>query len=159
MSRSERNVKRVATRVVLAAAIATCLGVLPAAMPQTSRPGSTVIFDMDAIRHRAIEKEDKDKKKVPVGTVELVDGKFGKACKFSFAEGMSGGFFIAGVKADKEWDESEGFSFHVKGDGSMSWGGIELIDKNDWLREAVATLFLSSDRIPRRNSLSRSRPS
>lgn len=76
--------------------------------------------------------ENKEKKKVPCGTIEAVDGKFGKATKFTFIEGASGGFIAARVHATADWDKSAGFSFWVKGDGSDHWGGIELIDRDDF---------------------------
>jgi lysophospholipase L1-like esterase len=38
----------------------------------------------------------------------------------------------AWVAATPEWDEAAGFSFWVKGDGSTHWGGLELIDGNDY---------------------------
>ncbi len=76
--------------------------------------------------------ENKEKRKVPCGTVEEVEGKFGKATKFSFIEGASGGFISARIRPTPEWDKSDGFSFWVKGDGSAHWGGIELIDRDDF---------------------------
>ena len=95
-------------------------------------PAPAVIFDMDTVRHRPGEFTGKDNKKVPAGTAELVDGKFGKAVKFSFVQGSSGGFMTAGVNATPEWDRAGGFSFWVKGDGSDAFGGIEVIDKSDF---------------------------
>jgi len=90
----------------------------------------TVLFDMDTVRHNPTEIENKDKQKVPCATVELVDGKFGQAVKFSFVDGR--GFCTAWKRADTEWDRAAGISFWVKGDGSDSWGGIELIDHEDY---------------------------
>lgn len=76
--------------------------------------------------------ENKEKQKVPCGTVEEVDGKFGKAKKFKFVEGASGGFITARIRPTPEWDKTAGFSFWVKGDGSNHWGSIELIDRDDF---------------------------
>jgi lysophospholipase L1-like esterase len=92
----------------------------------------SVIFDMDTVKHKPLEIENKDKQKMPCGTVELVDGKFGEAVKFTFIDGH--GFITAGVRPDLSggWDEAEGFSFWVKGDGSKSWGGVELVDGDDY---------------------------
>ena len=94
--------------------------------------GATVILDMDTIRHKPGEATNKDKQKVPNGTVELVEGKFGKAVRFSFTGGLGAGFMTAWVPGTAEWDQADGFSFYVKGDGSTNWGGLELIDKNDY---------------------------
>ena len=92
----------------------------------------TVIFDMDTVRHKPTEVTDKDKQKVPAATVELVDGKVGKACRFAFRDATGPGFATASVPATPEWDQAEGFSFWVKGDGSAHWGGLELIDADDY---------------------------
>lgn len=87
---------------------------------------------MDSVRHRPIEITDKNKQKVPIGTVELVPGKFGQAVKFSFPGGLGSGFMTASVRPTPEWDQAKGFSFYVKGDGSTNWGGIELIDNSNY---------------------------
>jgi lysophospholipase L1-like esterase len=85
----------------------------------------SVIFDMDTPRHQPTTMgEDKH----PIGTVEAVPGKVGGACRFSFIEGAQSGFFTAGVQASDEWDQAQGFSFQLQGDGSANWGGLELID-------------------------------
>ncbi len=76
--------------------------------------------------------ENKEKQKLPCGTVEEVDGKFGKATKLTFIDGASGGFITARICPTPEWDKTAGFSFWVKGDGSNHWGGIELIDRDDF---------------------------
>ena len=91
-----------------------------------------VIFDMDSIQHQVGQITGKDQHKIPCGAAELVDGKFGKAVKFSFVEGASGGFMTGRVRPTADWEKSAGFSFWVKGDGSSSWGGIELIDSDDF---------------------------
>ena len=89
----------------------------------------TVIFDMDAARHTAGAF---GQEKTPVGAIEVVPGKFGQACKFSFVADASGGFYTAWANATPAWDEAAGLSFWVKGDGSESWGGLELIDGEDY---------------------------
>jgi lysophospholipase L1-like esterase len=109
-----------------------CTAVALFCAPKTradERPG--VIFDMDTVQHRPGEFT-KDNQKQPAGTAQLVDGKFGKAVRFDFVEGASGGFMTARAQATRAWDEADGFSFWVKGDGSQSWGGIELIDRDDF---------------------------
>lgn len=92
----------------------------------------TMIFDMEAPAHKMGEITSKDKQKVPAGTVESVDGKEGKAVKFTFVDNAKGGFATAALRPTPEWDQSAGFSFWVKGDGSNAWGGIELIDRSDF---------------------------
>ena len=67
-----------------------------------------------------------------MGTVEAVDGQFGKACKFSFVESTGSQFFTASVRPKEDWNEYEGFSFWVKGDGSRGFGGLEFIDGEDY---------------------------
>jgi lysophospholipase L1-like esterase len=88
-----------------------------------------VLFEMDQAVHKPGQFGDK---KTTVGTVEEVDGKFGKACKFTFVAGASGGFFTAPLRGNADWDKTAGISFWVKGDGSKSWGGVELIDRDDY---------------------------
>lgn len=97
-----------------------------------AEPAGQVIFDMDTVRHHPGEITTKDKQKVPCGTAEAVDGKFGKAVRFTFVEGASGGLMTAGVRATADWDKADGFSFWVKGDGSDSWGGIEVVDRDNF---------------------------
>jgi len=113
-----------------------CVGLLMLVALGTQAPllhaqsaGQTVILDMDTARHRPTEFGEK---KTSTGTVEVVEGKFGKACKFTFAPDARGGFFAASVKATPEWDQAAGISFWVKGDGSQSWGGLEVIDASDF---------------------------
>lgn len=95
------------------------------------RGAEIIILDMDTLRHRPSEVTDKDKKKVLIGTVESVEGKFGKAVKFSFTETQAG-FMTASPRGNAEWDKAKGFSFYVKGDGSTNFGGIEMIDANNF---------------------------
>ena len=107
--------------------LAIMLIVLPAAAA-LAQDGLT-IMDMDTIRHKPTEVGEQ---KTPAGTVELVPGKFGQACRFSFIADARGGFFTAWVNASDEWDKAAGLSFWVQGDGSESWGGLELIDGEDY---------------------------
>jgi lysophospholipase L1-like esterase len=73
-----------------------------------------------------------------VGTAALVPGHAGRANALSFVAEAKGGFFSADVTAGPEWDEAGGLSLWVKGDGSQSWGGIELIDESYQGRYAAA---------------------
>jgi lysophospholipase L1-like esterase len=66
------------------------------------------------------------------GRAESVEGKVGKAVKFSFDEGCSGAFCITPIRATAEWDKAAGFSFWVKGDGSKNFGGIQFIWNEDY---------------------------
>ena len=92
--------------------------------------GTSVLFDMDTIRHQP---GTVGGQKAPIGTVELVEGKAGKACRFSFGTNNQSGFFTASVRPTPAWDQAAGLSFWVKGDGSTNSGGLELIElKNDW---------------------------
>ena len=36
------------------------------------------------------------------------------------------------MRASSEWDQAQGFSFWLQGDGSANWGGLELIDSGDY---------------------------
>ena len=87
-----------------------------------------VVFDMDTVRHHPTTGSDKQ----PIGTVEIVPGKVGQACQFTFPKEARGGFFAASVQATPDWDNADGISFWVKGDGSTHWGGLELIDRTDY---------------------------
>ena len=62
-------------------------------------PASSVILDMDTVRHNPGEGVNQAKQRVPNGTVELVEGKFGQAVRFSFAGGLGPGFMTAWVPA------------------------------------------------------------
>lgn len=118
---------RLAAAWIVAAGLVVGLGAAA-----RGQDGSAVILDMDTVRHNPTEVTDKDKQKVPAGTVELVDGKVGKACRFAFREATSPGFMTLWVTATAEWDQAEGFSFWVKGDGSSHWGGLELVDGDNY---------------------------
>ena len=97
-----------------------------------ARADESLILDMDTVRHRMGQITVKDKQKIPAGKIELVEGKVGEACQFSFVEGARTGLATLWVNATSTWDQADGFSFWVKGDGSDSWGGLELIDGNDY---------------------------
>ena len=97
-----------------------------------TRAEESLIFDMDAVRHRMGQFTTAEKKKIPAGKIELVDGKVGKANLFSFVKDARAGFATRWVNATPAWDRADGFSFWVKGDGSNSWGGLELIDGDDY---------------------------
>jgi lysophospholipase L1-like esterase len=108
--------------------------VMTTVFTSTSHGQSTqpLLCDISHIVHKPGEVTTKDNKKVPAGTVELVDGQFGKACKFTLADSASPQFFTAWINHAEDWDQYDGFSFWVKGDGSKSCGGLELIDGDDF---------------------------
>jgi lysophospholipase L1-like esterase len=87
-----------------------------------------VLIDLTAVRHKPAEVTTKNNAKAPAGTVDLADGQFGKACRFSFVESAGPQMFTAWVNPKEDWDQYEGFSFWVKGDGSKTCGGLEFID-------------------------------
>ena len=113
-------------RKLLTWGLASLVAFAAGAGPSAGQEAAGVVLDMDSAIHRPIPF---GKEKMPTGTVEVVEGRFGKACQFRFAENARGGFFVAGVKGGPDWDEAAGISFWVKGDGSASWGGLELIDE------------------------------
>ncbi len=82
-----------------------------------------VLDSMDELRFRA----PKDK-----GRAELVEGKFGRAVRFSFDAGARGAFFTSNIRGTPAWDRAAGLSFWVKGDGSDHFGGLELIYDEDY---------------------------
>jgi lysophospholipase L1-like esterase len=109
-----------------------CLFVCSTLAESSSGTPQGIIFDMETPCHRPSEVEDANHRKIPIGSVESIDGERGKAVRFSFKSGMKPAFMTASVSATADWDRAEGFSFFVKGDGSTNWAGLELIDRNDF---------------------------
>jgi lysophospholipase L1-like esterase len=105
------------------------LGIAASTATTANAAGALVLFDMDTVRHRP---GTTGPQKTPIGEVKLVEGKVGRACQFSFGKGSRSGFFTAPVRATPAWDQAAGLSFWVQGDGSASWGGLELIDGTDY---------------------------
>ena len=66
------------------------------------------------------------------GRTESVEGKVGKAVKFSFDDKCKSAFCITNIRATPEWDKAAGFSFWVKGDGSKHFGALQLIWNEDY---------------------------
>jgi len=64
--------------------------------------------------------------------VELVDGKVGKAVRFSFEQGSPGAFCTSNLHGSAAWDRAAALSFWLKGDGSDHFGGLELIYDDDY---------------------------
>ena len=68
-------------------------------------------------------------------SVESVEGKVGKAVRFSFEGGPrygGGAFCTSNLRGSPAWDRAAGLSFWVKGDGSDNCGGLELIYDDDY---------------------------
>lgn len=66
------------------------------------------------------------------GKAELVDGKSGKAVKFTYDEGCRNAFVTGKLRGTPDWDSAAGISFWVKGDGSQNLGGIQFIWNEDY---------------------------
>ena len=72
-------------------------------------------------------------------TVEVVEGKDGKALKFSFDKECRNIAAISKIRGAADWDAAAGISFWVKGDGSDHLGGMEFIWNEDYgIRYAFA---------------------
>ncbi|MBY0524977.1 MAG: hypothetical protein K2R98_16345 [Gemmataceae bacterium] len=84
---------------------------------------ATLIDGFDQLKYRALN----DKSKA-----ELVDGKFGKAVKFTFPDKCQNAFFTSNTRGSAAWDDAAGFSFWVKGDGSDHFGGLQFIYNEDF---------------------------
>jgi lysophospholipase L1-like esterase len=63
---------------------------------------------------------------------ELVDGKAGKAIRFSFDKDARSVFFTSRIRGTPEWDKAAGLSFWVRGDGTDGFGGLQLIFNDDY---------------------------
>jgi hypothetical protein len=70
-----------------------------------------LLCDFSRVQHKPGEVTTPDNQKVPAGAVELVDGQFGKACKFSFVASTGPQLFTAWVNPLDDWDQYDGFSF------------------------------------------------
>ena len=66
------------------------------------------------------------------GTAELVEGKIGKAVRFSLIKDARSAFFTSNLRGNAAWDTAEGFSFWVRGDGNDSFAGLQLIYDDDY---------------------------
>ena len=66
------------------------------------------------------------------GTAELVEGKVGKAVRFSLDKDARSAFFTSTVRGTAEWDKAAGFSFWVEGDGTDGFAGLQFIYDNDF---------------------------
>lgn len=92
----------------------TRIGTLFAAAVWLVAPGwgpsaEPLLIDLAGLPHKPSDVTTKNNAKVPAGTVELVAGQFGKACKFSFVESTGPQFFTAWVNPQEDWNQYEGF--------------------------------------------------
>jgi len=86
-------------------------------------PDRTLVDPMDAITFRAPEEK---------ARVSIVPGIDGSALRFDFNENCQGVFAVRSASAAPAWDQAEGISFWVKGDGSRHLGGLEMIWNGDY---------------------------
>lgn len=104
-------------RITLLAALVT----LPVAL---AAPGEgSLIADMDTLKFTAPKAK---------GAAELVEGKFGKAVRFSLEKDARSTFFTSNIRGTADWDKAAGFSFWVKGDGTDHFAGLQFIYDNDF---------------------------
>lgn len=75
---------------------------------------------------------------------DVVEGKAGKAVKFSFDDGCVSQFCMTPIRGTAEWDRAAGISFWVKGDGSKRFGGLQLIWNEDYAARYDAMFPLDS---------------
>lgn len=66
------------------------------------------------------------------GKAELVEGKVGKAVRFSFDKDARAAFFTSNLRGTPAWDKAAGFSFWVRGDGTDQFAGLQLIYNDDY---------------------------
>jgi hypothetical protein len=84
---------------------------------------TAVIATMDELRWNVPKEK---------GRTELVEGKVGKAVKFTFENESKSALFTSNIRGAPEWDQAAGFSFWVRGDGSNNWGGLQFIYNEDY---------------------------
>ena len=122
----ETNLRSIAIRVAILIFLAG--KIVASSFGQTAAP---VLLDLQTLPKPA-EVTTPAKTKAPAGTAELTNGKFGKALQLTFIESTGAQFFTARINPPDNVDQSEGFSFWVKGDGSKNCGGLEFIDGEDF---------------------------
>jgi lysophospholipase L1-like esterase len=97
--------------------------VLLSALAPARATDGPVLDTMDELRFHAPKEK---------GKAELVEGKVGKAVRFSFDKDAQSVFFTGAIRGTPAWDDAAGLSFWVKGDGSAHFGGLELIYDDDY---------------------------
>lgn len=97
---------------------------------ESSRADDLVIDSMDSLRLQLPAEK---------LAARLVDGKVGQAVRLDFADECQSVYAQTRSGGTPQWDEADGFSFWVKGDGSDHLGGIEFVWNGDYaLRYAYA---------------------
>src|SRR5579862_6771405 len=98
------------------------LALLLAAPLLLAQDGGTLIHSMDDVKLRDPEKG---------AHSEIVDGKLGKAVKFTF-EAEKGYFVATPLRGKAEWDQAARLPCWVKGGGSESFGGLDFVWSDDY---------------------------
>lgn len=96
---------------------------LPAVLALAAPPNGPLVADMDTLKFTAPKGK---------GTAELVEGKFGKAVRFSLDKDARSAFFTSNIRGTADWDRAAGFSFWVRGDGSDHFAGMQFIYDDDY---------------------------
>jgi len=66
------------------------------------------------------------------GRMTTVEGKIGNATQFAFDDNAKSAFFTSNLRGTPEWDQADGLSFWVKGNGTTQFGGLQLIYDDDY---------------------------
>src|SRR5512140_2652320 len=99
------------------------LAVLLFATPVTQSPDPQLISGLDELSFSPPKAK---------AHAELVDGKVGRAVRFTFDAGAQSMFFTSKLRGTPAWDRAAGFSFWVKGEGSNQFGGLQFIYNEDY---------------------------
>jgi len=99
------------------------LAITPVAVTLAARADGPVVTSMDELTFTAPKAK---------GMAELVDGKVGKAVKFTLDKDARSAFFTSKIRGTAEWDKAAGLSFWVKGDGIDCFAGLQLIHGDDF---------------------------
>lgn len=83
----------------------------------------SIMYSMDELQFKA---------QGPKVKVDLVEGKFDQALKLTFEDGAKAAYAVAKSGGTPAWDEADGFSFWLRGDGSDRVGGLEFVWNGDF---------------------------
>jgi lysophospholipase L1-like esterase len=78
------------------------------------------------------------------GSIEQVEGKTGKAVKFTYEDDCKSSFAFTRIRGKPEWDQAAGFSFWVKGDGSAHSGCLHVVWNEDYAQRYDVAFPLSN---------------